>query len=442
MGLVRSTLPASTALLALLPAASCGLLIDLREPSFGREDAGSDPTAEQDDGLADAVEGEPVPEDAWPDDPPPEPDTEADGAEDAPAEEGPPEGWLGDWQKRVRLSVSGALLTEGLSDFPLMVHVGNPSGPDDVDTSFVFDELSSGEAALRLAVTGDDGLTQTQVEVERWDAETREGGLWARVPFLAPGVPTVLYLYYDADAPDNVAHVGIAGSDAAAGVWDAGFAGVWHLGESGSGTAGEYRDSTASGHDGTGGYDTYGAPQAVEGVVGIGQAFEGAQAIGVGIDAAALGIDGAAPKTVTAWAYAEVFDDGGLWQLGSFTEGSDFSLRTMTLVDQWRGQFWGSGVYDIDFTCPSANRWVSFAVVYDGAACAIYADGTQVAGRVQALTTGLDAVLTFGHWYLHPFTGRMDEVRISSTARSPGWIAFSHASETDALITWGIEESW
>jgi hypothetical protein len=73
--------------------------------------------------------------------------------------------------------------------------------------------------------------------------------------------------------------------------------------------------------------------------------------------ASELGIDGALPKTVSAWALTRSFNDGGIFDIGQgVSDGRDFSLRTLGGTNQWRAQFTG-GSTDFDFIAPgSANR--------------------------------------------------------------------------------------
>lgn len=127
-------------------------------------------------------------------------------------------------------------------------------------------------------------------------------------------------------------------------------------------------------------------------------------------------IEGGKPKTITAWAYTENFNGGGIWQLGSTgTSGYDFSLRTLGTQDEWRWQSWG-GTYDQDFFFDSHNKWVHFAGVYDGSTLYVYANGQQVASQTADYNTVDGNGFQVGTWEGTEFRGDIDEVRIYDQA--------------------------
>jgi hypothetical protein len=91
------------------------------------------------------------------------------------------------------------------------------------------------------------------VEIEKWDTANQQAWLWVKIPTINFNSDTALYLYYDANQPDNTSYVGDVGSAPAQKVWNSAYTGVWHLSENGNGTTGEFKDSTSAGNNGTGG---------------------------------------------------------------------------------------------------------------------------------------------------------------------------------------------
>ena len=138
-----------------------------------------------------------------------------------------------------------------------------------------------------------------------------------------------------------------------------------------------------SGHGNHG--EIRGGAKTVAGYVGGAIDFDGMNDfIYIGKTAAALGIQGRHAKSVTAWVYTRAFHDGGVFDMGARTNSQDFCLRVRTAANQWRVQYYGTG-YDHDFTYTSQDRWVHFALVYDGDRSICYANGVSVSAADRVL---------------------------------------------------------
>jgi len=131
--------------------------------------------------------------------------------------------------------------------------------------------------------------------------------------------------------------------------------------------------------------------------------------------ASQLSIGGGAAKTTTAWVYTRAFNGGGIWDLGGHADGENWSLRTLDTDNLWRAQLHG-GDFDFDVTYPSKNKWVHFALVYDGTAAGneyrLYADGDLIGSETRALNTTEGTTFQIGRWGSEFFDGLVDDVRI------------------------------
>ncbi len=149
--------------------------------------------------------------------------------------------------------------------------------------------------------------------------------------------------------------------------------------------------------------------------------FDGSETyIETDADASDFDIEGHKPKTVEAWVYAEDFNGGGVFSVGGHSYTShDFSLRTMGNTGRWRMQFWGA---DVDFYYRSQDRWVHFALVYNGEDAILYANGKEVTRRKRDLETSTDNPFQIGRWRGDVFDGKIAEVRIWNRALTPAEI--------------------
>jgi len=198
-----------------------------------------------------------------------------------------------------------------------------------------------------------------------------------------------------------------------------------------------------------------------------------------GKDAAELGIEGNNAKSVTAWVKTRAFNDGGIFDIGSNADGRDFCLRTYTdatyPTDRWRAQRWGYPNYDFDFTYPSLNEWVHFALVYEGPSTDMsycYANGNVVGSQQAAMNTDA-AGRTFAIGVYNStsfFNGLIDDLRVYDYSLSHGQVLTvmglpslyipvtspSNISDLEAINqkkvnfkdycvlmdSWGVEEEW
>ncbi len=320
-------------------------------------------------------------------------------------------GWYpGGWEYRKAVTVDHTKVTADLTDFPLLISVVDP-------------DLSAAQASgADFLVTAADGVTKLSHEIDSWDAGTQTLVLWVKVPALSSSSDTVLYLYYGNATAANQENV--------PDVWSNGYAGVWHLGETGSGQVGDYRDSTANANNST---NTTHQPAPVAGMIGGAQHFTGGPYIRVGGNA------GLCPASVTMQAWARATAPLPSWE-GIVTECDNYDVPKTGLNLQF-----GSTQNIASYTPPAGyaktvwppvvGTWYHVAATNDGAATRLYVGGVQqasLAGGITYHTPPPDLYIAefYSDILSLPFTGDIDEVRISSVPRSADWLATEYANQS------------
>ena len=141
--------------------------------------------------------------------------------------------------------------------------------------------------------------------------------------------------------------------------------------------------------------------------------------VSTGKSASDLGIGGNSPRTISSWVYTRAFANGGIYDVGNRATAQDFSLRTLDTENSWRVQYWGG---DSDFSYNTANEWVHFTHVHDGAYTKIYANGVLIVDWEKTIDTTDDNPFQIGlyGWPGDFFNGLIDEVRLYNRALSAG----------------------
>lgn len=369
--------------------------------------------------------------------------------------------WLAGWAKRVKITIDNTDIDAALANFPVLIYLSAVSGRDPDDLTFVFDEV--GANSLKIAVTEDDGETECYVEVEKWDLGNEKAWLWAKVPAIASGADTDIYLYFDNTHADNVAHVGIPSDAVVHNVWDNNFKLVSHMGDDPDNQ--HIRDSTVNANDGT----KKGANEPLEAVGKIGEAqdFDGGDDevdCGTTFQSTLRGSftlemwfkadDGRPPTHERLMGSSDTIDAQTNRVIVNFPR-QDGKIAFLYQAD-------GNRAYAISLNVLLADGqedWHHFAGVADSLIGAVgglkmYLDG--VLTGLDAVNDGDTAGVTFADYtslenvalgayndngvLANFFGGLIDEVRVSSTARNGAWIKASYESEIDDLLDFGVEE--
>jgi hypothetical protein len=337
--------------------------------------------------------------------------------------------WLTGWSHRVEITIDSGKIDEALAGFPVLLYLSTSSGINGGNVSCVFDEL--GAEKLKLAVTKDDGTTQCYVEIEEWDSANRQAWLWVKVPNIATGANTTLYLYYDSTQPDNTTWVGETGSTPAQNVWDNNFVGVWHKTD---GPAQAILDSTSYANNGT--KKGNNEPQQVDGQIAKAQDYDGTD------DFVTLpNIDLHSAHTLECW-LVRYGTQYGLFIAQRGAGGNAFQFYDRPSVTDNKLHYWnGTSIVDSDSDV-STGTWHYAAVTHNGTnALVFYLNGATDGSRTLSLGGESTENITLQLNTVRYAEGVVDEVRISDIARSAAWIKATYHSGDDSLLSYGSEES-
>ena len=348
------------------------------------------------------------------------------------------------WANRIKLTIDSGDIDDTLPWFPIRVHLSTSSGRNSADVSCVFDELGNDANRKKIAITKADGITQLYVEIEKWDDVNEEAELWVSRDGweIASGLDTELYLYYDSSHVDNDTYVGDTGSTPAEKVWDANFKIVYHMRDDPD--TSHVRDSTGNNNDGT--KKGAGEPALTQdGKISEAQDFDGSNdsiSLGSRLYTGIVTIEAIIKldTTVQESAIAGQHGRGVYWRERGTGFGYDNGI--LFLLGDSGG---GAG----DELTVALNDTASFhyiAGVTHTASGKLYLDGAEVdTGSINGDWGWYFAIGAAGYRdtppYAYPFAGIIDEVRVSSIARTLTWTKATKESSWDDLIAFGSEES-
>lgn len=327
--------------------------------------------------------------------------------------------WNKAWTLRKQITVDTASVTEPIGSAAVLLRLH--------DGTYQF--LSGKDDGSDLRFVAADGKTLLPHHVEKFDSLMNEAFVWVKPGEIKPGEKTTFWLYYGntADAPK---------AEDAKGSYDADTVLVYHFAERGVPAS----DSTGNA------ISAQNAGVAADGAqIGGGLRFDGKNAVTIpGAPQFAWMAGGkvtwsAWVKLATLQPGAVVFSrrDGGNGVAIGFDSGAPFI--------EVNGQRSAPG------TPTAANTWRHVAVVCDGATWTFYLDGesaTTLAAPMPALAgpallggDGASDALVAGSG----FSGEIDELQISKTARPAGFVKFSALSqgsgeEAGKLVVFGAEE--
>jgi hypothetical protein len=337
------------------------------------------------------------------------------------------------------INIPGTRVKSDLIDFPFLfsgtysyladtAHNGNVHSSSGYDIVFTSDQ------------EGQDVLDH---EIDYYDG-TGKVSFWIRIPVVSSSsTGTTIYMWYGDPAITS-------SQENIPGVWQNSYVSVYHLG---NGTNLSMWDSATGSH----GLSVAGSVSAVTGAIGEGVSFAGNSGDYLFRDVVDGFPSGAAPLTLEAW----------VGNIASGTSGELVGYGDNSAAGSRAGLYWdGSNFWmefdsmgvDVPFTVDS--KWHQLAGTYQGGAVSasstvLYVDGSSPSATVSSGTPNITTTqLKIGGIPNYAGGGApsasVDEVRISSVARSAAWIQAEYsnwyspstfysvaASATAVPITWG-----
>jgi hypothetical protein len=273
---------------------------------------------------------------------------------------------------------------------------------------FDFSAAKPGGEDVRFSTADGEALSW---QIEYWDANAGEAGIWVRIPRLAGNAGTALRMYWGkADA---------AGESSGKAVFNEsnGFLSVWHLGD-------EVRDET-----GTLTSKNEGATPA-RGVIGKARRLAEGQGISGG-ERILNYPTGSGPHTSQAWFRAEK-SNGTVLGWGNEQAQGKVVMRFQS-PPHVRMDCYFSGANVASSGRMALNEWVHVVHACEKGNSRIYVNGALVGtskDEGSPLNIQSPARLWLGGWYNHyDFTGTLDEVRVSKVARSADWVRLEYENQ-------------
>jgi uncharacterized repeat protein (TIGR01451 family) len=338
------------------------------------------------------------------------------------------QGWYDPgWQNRKPITITGSQIAGDLSDFPVLISLTDA-------------DLSAGALAngFDILFTDANGTTKLDHERTRWVSGTGELIAWVKVTSLTAGVDKTIYMYYG--------NAGATDQQSAAAVWSNGYEAVYHLDD-------DFADATGKHPPGTN-FNSVDVPARI----GDGQDFEQTN-LTDHIDIGNWSVAGSL-LTIQAWVRYESFSEGDARVVSKAVDAMEqdhvFMLSTINAgaPTNWRMRL-KTGTLDASGTTTliqptntvNLNTWYLTAATYDGSTMRLLHNGGQVAsvGKTGNLRQNGWSIYLGNNprngatpWY-KALDGILDEVRISSAARSSSWLTTEYNNQRPGATFYGVE---
>ncbi|HEV3271729.1 MAG TPA: DUF2341 domain-containing protein [Candidatus Methylacidiphilales bacterium] len=330
--------------------------------------------------------------------------------------------WNDKWTLRKKITVdaspTGGAITDAIGAGPVLIRLA------DFDFSAAKDDGSD------IRLVADDDKTTLPYRIEKYDSLLGEAFVWVNVPNLKPGASTTLWLYYG-----NTGDTTVPGDASAKPIYDTDTVLVYHFADNASQPA---ADSSGAGNNAqNAGLSDDGA------LIGPGLRLDGKHTITIPASSSLTWADGGA-MTWSAWVKPAILSPNAVFfsrrdGTNAFLVGADNGVPFVEV----------NGARSPAGATIAVNAWHHLAVVADGGKITLYLDGaaygslsaplpalgspSQVGGDAPDATAGNTS-----------FTGELDELEISKTARGPGFIKFAAMEQggdsAAKLLTMGGDE--
>ena len=350
----------------------------------------------------------------------------------------------GTWNYRQKITIDHTKVntatgtTTPLTNFPVLVSITNSNL---AYTGFGGNVASSSGADILFADAT--GANQIPYEREYYASSTGQLIAWVKITSLPSTVDTTIYMYYGNST------AGLADQQQATSVWDSNYKGVWHLKETLTGANQIVYDSTnnATNASSTG---TWLGSQQQAGKIDGSLNFSGSDNLyGPGTALTDLG-----PITVSTWINLSASGSSNILYKSDNNGSKGWFLR----IDNSLGLVWdivGGGGNAHSYSTvnvPTVGKWAYVTGTWAGGSNPdqLYVNGAEVtysthnsgpishdsdAGIPFCIGTGGSTCLSGTGGYV---VGLLDEVRVSSSARSVDWIKTEYLNQNSPATFYAV----
>jgi len=267
--------------------------------------------------------------------------------------------------------------------------------------------------------------------------------VWVRIPSLSPSIGTNITMYYGnstmgpQENPENV--------------WDSNFKGVWHLSENPSDSPPQMKDSTSNNNNGT--TNNLDTSDQEDGQIDGSIDFDDNQDhIDCGNDTS-LNM-GSGEFSLSMWFNYDGIDWGAIAGKGAVLQGKRYYLSFNTPAGQIRAEIDDDSAPVNPNIISGANygdnKWHHLVMVRDEDYLRLYLDGNEDGTRSVAGYGNIDSIHPF---YMNAICGdnsgqitswssvKLDEVRVSNTARSVEWIETEYNNQYNPNSFYTVSEA-
>lgn len=322
------------------------------------------------------------------------------------------------WSYRKMITIDYTKVGSGPhTNFPVVISI--------VDADLSARALASGNDIL---FTSSDGTTKLNHEIEKYTSGTGTLVAWVQIPSLSSAANTIIFMYYGNGGAANQQNV--------TGTWDSNFKGVWHMNT-------VFTDATSNANNGT---NT--GTAAATGKISGGRSFNKSNPDYITV----TGLMGSPTNhTLSAWANLTSVDvnAGDILTLGDHTVlRYDVSNGKVNGVCQVNGgASWSTTTSSTNYsTLLSSWHYLVYTFNDAGNSQQVYVDGVADGSATTESTSpyytgGGTNTFTGTHGNANTgmdCSGTIDEVRVSNSVRSAGWILTEYNNQNSPSTFYSI----
>ena len=326
--------------------------------------------------------------------------------------------WDSNWKYRKEITINHDKIPSDLTNFPVLINI--------VDDDLATKAQSDGDDIVFV----DSDSNQLNHEIEKYIDTNGTLISWINVTSLSNSVDTSIYMYYG--NPDS------GNQEQVSGVWAADFEAVWHLAETSGGTN-AWTDSTGNGYDGTD--------------VDMNESENGTDFDATGMIDGAVELDGSNDNINTSLYPSNVSRTVEFWaKFDTLTGDSTVGCHDLANHRFYAGLRASNAFFGVGDTASAdvpvnatIETWYYICVAVNGSTASYFLNGEKITSfsYSQSGDSTVSFTLGYTHGNQHGYiNGILDEVRVSYTDRSEGWIStcFNNQNDSDSFYQLGMEE--